>query len=404
METIRIAWRNLWRNKRRSLVTIAAMTFALLVMILYSGLGTGMLKSIMSNILDLEMGDIQVFDKAYVDDPSLFSAIENDKALITRLEAAGYRAAPRLLSAGLAAAGDTSAGVTLRGIDTALDPKVGRIAGHVDKGRWLDPGDPGGVVIGRRLAQTLGVKPGGEIVVLSQGADGSMANDLYRVRGVLGNVSDATDRTGVFMTEEAFRELFVFPEGTHQIIVRKPDALTLEAAQAEVRRMAPGLDVKTWRELLPTLANMSDSAVSMVYFMFLLIDIIVAIVMLNAMLMAVFERIRELGILKAIGMSPGGVLRLIIVESLLQTILAAAAGSVLAVPGMMYLERVGIDTGSLSGMSVHGMSWDPVMRAVPTVGAFVGPIIILVVVIMIAVLYPAIKAALIRPVRAIHHR
>jgi putative ABC transport system permease protein len=404
METIRISWRNLWRNKRRSLVTIAAMTFALLVMILYSGLGTGLVKSMMANILDLEMGDIQVFDKAYADDPSLFSAIENEKALLERLEAAGYRAAPRLLSAGLAAAGDTSAGVTLRGIDLVRDPSVGRIAGHVDKGRWLDPGDPGGVVIGRRLAQTLGVKPGAEIVVLSQAADGSMANDLYRVRGVLGNVSDATDRTGVFMTEEAFRELFVFPQGTHQIIVRKPDALTLEAARAEVRRMAPGLDVKTWRELLPTISSMLDSAVGMVYVMFLIIDIVVAIVILNAMLMAVFERIRELGILKAIGMSPGGVMRLIIVESLLQTALAAAAGSALAVPGMGYLARVGIDTGRLSGISVHGMSWDPVLRAVPTAGAFVGPVIVLVVIVLIAVLYPAAKAALIRPVRAIYHR
>ena len=116
------------------------------------------------------------------------------------------------------------------------------------------------MVVGRRLARSLDVEVGGELIVLSQAADGSIANDLYAVRGVLQSVSDAVDRSTVFLTEAAFRELFVLPSGAHRIVVRKPDDLELQAAVEAVQGLAPGLDARSWRTLLPTLATYLDSA------------------------------------------------------------------------------------------------------------------------------------------------
>jgi putative ABC transport system permease protein len=404
VETFKLSWRNVWRNQRRSIVTIAAMTLALFIMTLYSGFVSGMLQSLERNVLDYEMGDVQIFHKDYQEDPSLYSAIHDPDSLVKRLTKAGYPASARLLAAGLGAAADNSAGVTFRGVNVEQDKTISLVYKKVEEGKWLDPGKPGEVVIGKRLARTLNVRVGDEIVVLSQASDGSMANDVYRVRGILTSVSDALDRTGIYMTEEAFRELFVMPEGAHQVIVRRHAGQDLVAAAADIEKMARGLEVKTWKEILPTLGSMLESTEGMLYVMFLIVYIAIGIVILNAMLMAVFERIREFGVLKALGMGPGRVLRLIIMESAIMTGLAILAGGALSVPGLWYLTTTGINMGSLGGMAAHGMAFDPVVRAAVTGNVIVGPPIVLAFIVFVAILYPAIKAAMIRPIEAIYHK
>jgi ABC-type lipoprotein release transport system permease subunit len=209
VDIFKMALRNVWRNKRRTIVTVAAMSLALLVMILYSGLVTGYLKSAKQNLLDLELGDIQIHALGYRDAPSVFTIIDDPDAVLEKLRAAGLKGAPRLLAAGLAAVKDTSAGAAFIGIDVAADKVVSRIFECVLKGKWLDADDPQGVVLGRRMAKNLNAAIGDELVVLTQGTDGSMANELYRIRGVLKSVSSTVDRSGVFMTEAAFRSLMV---------------------------------------------------------------------------------------------------------------------------------------------------------------------------------------------------
>ncbi len=200
MSTWKMAWRNIWRNKRRTMVTIAAMSVAVFITIIYSGLIAGMLVQLESDTLDFELGAVQIFAPGYQDKPSIYTDIEETDALLERLDAAGLRATPRLLGGGLVAHGEASAGAFLRGVDLERDPKVLALSKQVFEGQWLDAGDPMGAVIGRKLAHTLGVEPGSELVVLSQATDGSMANDLFTVRGVLKGVGSETDRGGVFMS------------------------------------------------------------------------------------------------------------------------------------------------------------------------------------------------------------
>jgi ABC-type lipoprotein release transport system permease subunit len=303
----------------------------------------------------------------------------------------------------MAAAGESSAGVSFRGVDVERDARVSLVHQQVARGSWLDPEDPKGVVLGRRLARMLGVEPGSELVVLTQGADGAMAYDLYTVRGVLLGIGDATDRTAIFMTAGAFRELLVVPDGVHQIIVRRPAEVDLPSAADRVHQLARELDVQTWRQLLPTISSMLDSARGVMIAMFFIVYVVIGILILNAMLMAVFERIREFGVLKALGVGPLDVLRLILLESAIQTGIAILVGVGLAVPGILYLSRVGIDLGRLGGITIMGIAWDPVWRAAVSVGIFTGPILVLILIVAVAVLYPALKAALIHPVEAMRH-
>ena len=403
MNLTTMAWRNLWRNRRRSGVTIAAMSFGLWVMILYAALLDGYMQGLERSILDLEVGDLQVFADEFRENPSVWATIEDPDALLAPLEARGFSASGRVLAFGLAAAGESSAGVSFRGVDVERDAQVTEIQGAVARGRWLDPSDPHGVVIGRRLAKILGVDLGDELVVLTQGSDAAMAYDLFQVRGVLRGIADGTDRSGVFLNESALRELISVPEGVHQIIVRRPAALELDSAAGAVRQVAGELDVQTWKQLLPTLASMLEATRGIMVAMFFIMYIAIGLLILNAMLMAVFERIRELGVMKALGVGPFEVLRLILTECGIQSAIAVAIGLVLSVPALLYLEGTGIDLGALAGATIMGIATDPVWRAAISPSVFTTPVVVLLVMVGLAVLYPAGKAAMVQPVDAMRH-
>jgi putative ABC transport system permease protein len=259
-------------------------------------------------------------------------------------------------------------------------------------------------VLGKLLARTLDARPGSELLILGQATDGSMANELYTVRGVLGSVAEATDRTTVYMTASAFRDLLVMPRGAHQIVVRRPKSTPLDVVAPALRSALPELDVKTWKELMPIVAQMLDSVNGIIYVLYFIIYVAVGILVLNAMLMAVFERIREFGVLKAIGAGPGRVLALILTESAIQTALALVIGFAAAAPGMWWMANRGIDFGSIGGMNMMGVSMRKIWYGVYEPAIVAGPVVMLLFIVSAAVLYPALKAAWINPIQAMRHR
>ena len=404
MLILKMAWRNIGRNRRRTVVTVGAMAFGLYAMVIWFGMLQGLLDDMEETVVEVELGDLQIHAPTYLDDPSLYTDIEEFEVLLDRLESAGFRASARLVGAGLAAAHDSAAGASLRGIDVQANARVSVISSRLDEGEWLDDGDPAGVVVGRRLARALDLAVGDELVVLSQTTDGAIANDLYLVRGILESVSDGVDRSAVFLTDAAFRELFFMPAGAHEVVVRKPDDLELAAALETVQGLAPGLDTQSWRSLVPTIATYLDSARQMMGFISAIVYIVIAILILNAMLMAVFERIREFGVLKALGIEPRQVLSIIFVESALQTGLALAVGLALSLPTLWYLVEFGIDTGALGGVSVIGATFATVWRAAVSPVTFATPALTLILLVLAAVIYPALKAARISPVEAMRHQ
>ena len=404
MLILKMAWRNIGRNRRRTVVTVGAMALGLYAMVVWFGMLQGLLDDMEETVVEVELGDLQIHAPTYLDDPSLYTDIEDVDALLSRLEAAGFRASARLVGAGLAAAHDSAAGASLRGVDVQANARVSVISSRLAAGAWLDDADPAGVVVGRRLARALDLAVGDELIVLSQTTDGAIANDLYLVRGVLESVSDGVDRSAVFLTDAAFRELFFMPAGAHEVVVRKPDDLELAAALETVQGLAPGLDTRSWRSLVPTIATYLDSARQMMGIVSAIIYIVIAILILNAMLMAVFERIREFGVLKALGVEPRQVLSLIFVESALQTGIALAVGLALSLPTLWYLVEFGIDTGALGGVSVIGATFATVWRAAVSPVTFATPALTLILLVLAAVIYPALKAARISPVEAMRHQ
>ena len=400
-----LAWRNLWRNARRTGTTVAAMTLAVVALIFYSGLTGGMLVNMESKVRDFGLGEAQVFAQNYRDAPSLYERIETPGTLVTRLQDAGYRAAPRLLGSGLGAGEDSSAGVSLVGVDLDLDRQVSRIHERVTRGAWLARDSHEIVVIGHRLARQLSLEPGSELIVLSQAADGSTANALFTVRGILGPISEEIDRAGVFMSDVAFRELMVMPTGAHQVLVRFPNATarTRDAEAAELSRLqalASGLDAPGWRQLNPGISSMLDNAQGSIFIMMSVVYLAIGIVILNAMLMAVFERIREFGVLKALGVGPGAVFRLIMLEAGMQASAAALMGSLIALPINAYMTTTGLRLAGSSGISTMGVSMDETWRSDVSALTYLGPVGLLFFFVLSAAVFPAIRAALTAPAQS----
>jgi ABC-type lipoprotein release transport system permease subunit len=388
------------------MVTTLAMGFAGFIMILFAALMQGLLQTSERNAVSMDLGDIQVHAKTYLDDPDLYKRIEDADNLVRAIRQSGLHATQRVYGFGLAAAGSASAGVQLRGIDISTESDVTQIHNHVLLGSWLDEKDPQGVVIGRKLARTLGVSPGDEIVFVGQATDGSTANDLYIVKGILKSIGEEVDRAGFYMIESEFRRLMVLPTGAHEIAVMRPDRSSdLKAAKAQVSALARGYETMDWRELKPVIARILDLADSQMIILIIITYTAVAMVVLNAMLMSVFERIRELGIMKAVGVTPWQLMLLIYAETLIQVSAAAILAGLSGYHLSRYFEHNGIDLSSLAeGASWGGVAMDPIWRAYLTPSAVVIPIFFLFIIAFLAVLYPAVKAAVIQPVAAIHHR
>lgn len=406
MKIIQIALRNISRKRVRSAITIGSMAFAGFIMLFFAALGQGMLYTMEQNAVGVNIGDIQIHAPGYRGDPDLYTRVPDPAALVKKLEAAGFRAAPRLFGFGLAAGPGTSSGIWMRGVDLVNEPKVTLINRQVMEGAWLSADKPKEVVIGKKLARTLGVKLGSEIVVVSQASDGAMANDIYFVRGILKSVGDAVDQGGFLMVDAEFRGLMGVPEGAHEIAVARinKDGGLTEAADA-VSALAPGMEVKDWRQLQPVLAEMIDVMDVSLFFMLFIAYSAVGMVILNAMLMNVFERIREFGVMKAIGVTPVQVFWLITAEAMLEAVIANMVALGAGIPIVRHFEVHGIDLSSFSsGASLAGMALDPIWYCRLTTKALTMPVWFMFLVVLAAVIYPALKAALLKPLEALHHQ
>ena len=406
MQVLRLAIKNIVRYQQRTLITILAMAFAGAIMIFYAGLMEGWLRAMETNAVSMEMGEVQIHAPGYRDDPDLYTLITDEGTILEQIKQEGFIAAGRLLGGGLAAAKENSTGVSIRGVDLKAEQQVVLLHNHIRSGSWLSENDRKGVVVGRQLAMILDVQPGSELVLVGQAADGSLANDLYTVRGVLKSVGQGIDRGGLFMNDQAFREFFVLDHGVHEIVLQRVDySESLAAATQRLTALFPELEVENWRQLQPTLARLLDLSNVSLVIMLLITYAAVGMLTMNAMLMGVFERIPQFGVMKAVGFSGLRLFGLIFIETFFQvsiaTLLAVGGG----LPLSLYFEKHPIDFSFLlqGSSTIAGIAFEPQWYCQVTIDSVVLPVVFLYVVAMVAIIYPAVKAAMISPVEAIHH-
>lgn len=338
-----IAWRNLWRNARRTWLMAGGIGFAIWMLAFAFALQKGGFDVMTDNGARLWIGHAQVQHPDFEDEPLLENVITDAPRLRRELEALDgvVTAAPRAEAAALVSAGERSFGAMVVGVEAVAEAQWSGLAGAVADGRYLE--GPGQAFVGAAMARNLGISVGDELVMLGTAKEGGVAAAVAEVAGVFSTGSAALDRSLALIPIADFRAAWnLAPDEAHRLVV-VVDGVSeaLNAAEAAADVAAP-FRVLDWQALMPEVRQFIDLKLGGLYFLFAIIAIIVTFSVVNAFLMTLFERTAEFGMLKAIGMRPGSILGQLQIEALLLWALGVLLGVGVALGLVLWLEAVGM--------------------------------------------------------------
>jgi ABC-type lipoprotein release transport system permease subunit len=401
---ISMAWRNIWRNKRRTLITISAVVFAVSIAVFSWCIALGEHEQMINDALKLFPGHIQVHARGYWEDKTIYNSFKPSEELIATLSAdERVRAVTMRLSVDSLISSDTNtSGVVLVGVDPKTE--FSEIRNKIVEGEFLAPGDTRSIVVGESLARNLNVSIGDELVILTQAYDGSIGAQIFTVSGVFRGGSQEFDRGLALVNLEAADYLLsMYGLVTELTVMLKENRFTDEVAEEMARGLDPeAYEVMPWEELIPDLVQFVelDNVFGYIYYVMILIVVIFGI--MNTILMAVMERYREFGVMMALGTKPERIVSLILTESAMIALVGIAVGNLLGFAVSYYYTQVPIDLSAYS-KSMESFGINPLLyaRIYPFV-FYVTDVIVLAATLLSAV-YPAVKASRLSPVRALRY-
>jgi putative ABC transport system permease protein len=400
---LQLAWRNVTRNRRRSAITVLSIAIGLAAMTFLWGFIDGMNRQMIQNSTRYFTADMQVHLKGYHDDPTLDLTMTEADAILRAVQAQRdvTAASVRLEGKALASHGEKSRGIVLTGIAPEAEPKVSALLNALVDGEPIRAGSTG-VLIGDKLADALEVKAGGELVLVGQAYDGSVASDRYPVRGVFRTNLEDLDGYLVVLPLDSAREFYAAPLGATAIALRLADREAFENVRTNLAsKLGDRYEVLGWPRLLPMVSVSVRFHEVLGYVVLTVFFVVVAAAVANPILMSVLDRTREFGIMLAVGAGRQRLLRLVLVEAILLGVLGLLLGNALGIGLTVLFARVGIN--------LHAFSEG--LRIMPGLEDIIYPVVRLnrsaaVSAIVFATacataLYPAAKAALLEPVEAI---
>jgi len=406
MLTLLMAWRNLFRNKRRSFVTLLTVSSCTVILILTWALVKGFVVQFESNITNLTLGEAQMHAPEYRLEQGFWDAIEKPDEVLAWAKTEGIDACPRSYGYGLGASGSKSAGTRYWGVDPSKEKDTFDLAGHILEGSFLDKDSRGEVVLGRKLARSLNVEVGGELIALVQCADGSLGNELYTVKGILKTVGERDDRSAAILNMADFEELFYSHGMVHEIAFNSHGGQEPDQLAAVISGKFPEPETLSWKGLMPAMKDFGKLTEGMTMIFLMIYCIAAAAGVLNTQLMSTFDRMREFGVLKAIGTPPWRIVRDVAAEASLIGLVGVIVGLVIAWPLYWALHTQGIDTSQVTeaSMSISGVAFDPIWKGFIGVREVFQSALMMWVFCVVAAIYPAILASRLDPVAAIRHR
>lgn len=399
----RIGFRNLRRNRRRSLLTASAIGLGLAALIVADAVGEGMLRNLVRTATRSFLGDGQIHRKGYRELPEVEQTIVDAASLLRRLELDPRirYASPRVLtSATLATTGDLT-GVQLVGVDPARERPLSRVDESIVEGSFFGEGSPRELLLGARLAERLEAELGSRVVAtVAEAGTGELRQELFEVTGIFRFGAEEFDSALAFIRLEKAQELLGLPEGIHEI------ALQLENEDLEWQRRSSiwqeystgGNEAAGWFTLLPELEMSMEIAQYARWILAVILFAIVALGIINTLMMAIFERRFEFGVLRAVGTRASQVSFMLFGEAAALGLLANLGGIVLAVAVNGLLSLTGLD---YTGIEAMGVTFQEKLYPVMNWTSFwVYPLLVWILTLLAAA-YPAYRAARLRPADAL---
>jgi ABC-type lipoprotein release transport system permease subunit len=409
-----LAWRNLWRQRRRTLITLSTIAIGFGLAVFSIGIGDGSHNSMIRNAIKLGEGHLAVQPRGYLEAPANHKYLADGRSLHSRLERLAIPGSidPRISLQVLASSANNSVGAALEGMSVGSDPRVAMLKPKLVEGGWIEPGDHRGVLIGDGMARKLKVKVGSKIVLMAGKHGGDSQAQLGRVRGIFDSHVDELD-SFLVLSDISLGRRFLEGEGAdpQQLPVTRfaiflDDPEGMGEWKGRIRSAITDEDVVTldWHELMPQLVQfiVIDDAGNYVFLLLILIMVVFGI--LNTVLMSVLERTREFGLLRALGMSRYHLLLLVFCESMLLSVLAVVIGWVVGGGTHWWFSIHGLDFSAMIGgeTAIMGTFMDPVIYTELSLDRVIQLTLIVFASTLASGIYPALKAARITPVQALH--
>lgn len=400
----RLAWRNLWRQPRRTWLTTGAMVFSNMLLVFMISLQFGMYGLMIDNTLQAFTGHMQIQAPGYIDDKKMRQTVADIVPLadLLRAEIPDENIAARATAFGLVSSEERSYGIAVFGVEPEFEPGVSTIQGLISEGRFLGESDAAEIIIGAALARNLRVGPGDELTLLGSGRDGSFAATVVSIVGIFDSGIADFDRSITEIPLGLFQDVFTMNGAGHHVVINTGSIEGVAELQSRVESLLPAgqdLVVHDWDALQPGLQQAIKADMSSAFFMYGILVILVAFSVLNTQLMSVLERTHEFGIVMSLGLTPGRLGRLVLLETAIMGVMGLILGALL---GGLFTYWFSINGFAYPGMDEMAAKFNLPARFYPqvsTLSLLAGPVVVFGFTIL-AALYPALRLHKLHPVEA----
>lgn len=404
---VRLAWRNIWRHRRRTVIVVIAMAMSLWLMMFYDGFVAGFNNAIYGNAIKFLGGNIQIHAAGYQESSSktpLLPLVSDQAAVDAALAQPNVVAASRrIITGGLATTREGAFPVSIVGIEPEQEQPVSLPAQNITSGRYLAADDADGVLIGQGLATAMNVQVGDRFTIAGQSTHEQMRQRTVTVAGIYDLGMGEIEKRSVFMSLKEAQELYGLPDQSTEVVVTLEKLGEEPAVVVKLQKALPGYEIGSWETNFPELkAALATKGKAMDIFS-LIIIIVAGIGILNLLMMAVYERTREIGLLGAMGLKPRQISWLFILEGTMMGLVGIAAGIGLGLVLNGLMGVVGFDFTAFTTVTEYAALINE--RVYPTLGTekLLTRALTIAIISALASLYPAREASRREPADALHY-
>jgi len=389
-----ISWRNIWRNKVRSLVIITAIALGIFAGVLSAAFFKGMTNQRIQKVINTELSYIQVHKPGFRQTSDFSNFIPDADSITQQIVKLSNvtGVSKRILVQSMVASAETASGVMIMGVDPDMEKKVTTLDTKIIDGEYFDGIKRNPVVIGKKLADKLNIKVKSKVVITLQDLNNNITSGAFRVAGIFSTDNNMYDESHIFIRYDDMARLTGFPEtGAHEIAINIDNSENLVSVQNEVENIAQGDEVMNWKELSPEMSYLTEIMDLYMYIFIIIILLALLFGIINTMLMVVMERAKELGMLMAIGMNKRRIFSMILLESILLSLTGGIIGILIGAFASYYFGIHPIDL-SMWAEGYQQLGYDAyVYTSVQPVLLF-NVAIMVIITGVIAAIYPAYKA------------
>jgi len=400
---LKIAWRNIWRNKLRSFAVFASVALGLWAGIFATSLANGLNEQRVSGVIENQLAHIQIHQNGFKDNFEITKYINNVRQVAQTLQQNENIKAytTRTIVSGMVSSAATSKAVQIKGIIPQNEDAVIGLKKFIVAGEYFGKaGRTPSIILGKTLADKLNVKVRKKLILKFQDPNNEVIAAAFKVKGIYKTVDTRADEMTVYIEQQKLNELLGFENKAHEIAIKINDLEQLETVTPPLKAALPNLLVESWKEVFPGLdtADQLQEQTSMLLLYIIMLALCFGI--LNTMLMVVLERVREFGMLMAVGMNKVKVFFMVMFETVFLMLTATPVGLAMAWLTVWYFSKYGLN---LSGMSagLGSMGIDPIIYPSLTYDYYPKVILLVVIAAILSAIYPAIRAVRLNPAESI---